>query len=231
MEDLEIVARILVVDDEPDILELTRYNLSREGFQVTTAATGNEALAQITRDKPDLVVLDLMLPDQSGIDICKKIRATPAFQQLPIIMLTARSEEVDRVVGFEIGADDYVTKPFSPRELTLRIRSVLRRSSNTGPNDSRLKRDELILDRESHRCTVSEQEVELTAKEFDLLATLMTRPGQVRTREQLIEAVWGSDFSVSSRTVDTHLKRLREKIGPYAELIQTVRGVGYRFSE
>ena len=127
MEDLEIVARILVVDDEPDILELTRYNLSREGFQVTTAATGNEALAQITRDKPDLVVLDLMLPDQSGIDICKKIRATPAFQQLPIIMLTARSEEVDRVVGFEIGADDYVTKPFSPRELTLRIRSVLAR--------------------------------------------------------------------------------------------------------
>ena len=121
MEDLEIVARILVVDDEPDILELTRYNLSREGFQVTTAATGNEALAQITRDKPDLVVLDLMLPDQSGIDICKKIRATPAFQQLPIIMLTARSEEVDRVVGFEIGADDYVTKPFGPRELTLRI--------------------------------------------------------------------------------------------------------------
>ncbi|MEE3326492.1 MAG: response regulator transcription factor [Myxococcota bacterium] len=226
-----IVERILVVDDEPDILELVRYNLSNEGFRVDTATTGNEALSQITRSKPDLVVLDLMLPDQSGMEICKKLRANPSFEQLPIIMLTARSEEVDRVVGFEIGADDYVTKPFSPRELALRIRSVLRRTSNTGSTDSRLERDELVLDRESHRCTVAEQEVELTTKEFDLLATLMRRPGQVRTREQLIESVWGSDFSVSSRTVDTHLKRLREKIGPYAELIQTVRGVGYRFSD
>ena len=226
-----IVELILVVDDEPDILELVRYNLSNEGFRVDTATTGNEALSQITRSKPDLVVLDLMLPDQSGMEICKKLRANPSFEQLPIIMLTARSEEVDRVVGFEVGADDYVTKPFSPRELALRIRSVLRRTSNTSPTDSRLERGELVLDRESHRCTVAEQEIELTAKEFDLLATLMMRPGQVRTREQLIEAVWGSDFSVSSRTVDTHLKRLREKIGPYAELIQTVRGVGYRFSE
>ena len=225
------MARILVVDDEPDILELTRYNLSSEGFQVMTAATGHEALSQIAEDKPDLVVLDLMLPDLSGVEICKKLRADPTFERLPIIMLTARSEEVDRVVGFEVGADDYVTKPFSPRELTLRIRSVLRRSSHSRPNDLRLKRDGLILDREAHRCTVAEKEIELTAKEFDLLATLMTRPGQVRTREQLIEAVWGSDFSVSSRTVDTHLKRLREKIGPYAALIQTVRGVGYRFSK
>ena len=231
LKDLETVAHILVVDDEPDILELTRYTLSSEGFQVTTAATGNEALSRIARDKPDLVVLDLMLPDQSGVEICKKLRANPTFEQLPIIMLTARSEEVDRVVGFEIGADDYVTKPFSPRELALRIRSVLRRSSNPRPRDLLLQRDELTLDREAHRCTVAEQEIELTAKEFDLLATLMMRPGQVRTREQLIEAVWGSDFSVSSRTIDTHLKRLREKIGPYAELIQTVRGVGYRFSE
>lgn len=225
------MARILVVDDEPDILELIRYNLSNEGFHVDTAATGHEALSQITRSKPDLIVLDLMLPDQSGVEVCKKLRANQTFQRLPIIMLTARSEEADRVVGFEIGADDYVTKPFSPRELALRIKSVLRRTSESSPRSSRLERDDLIVDRASHRCTVAEQEVELTAKEFDLLVTLMMWPGQVRTREQLIESVWGSDFSVSSRTVDTHLKRLREKIGPYAELIQTVRGVGYRFSD
>ena len=223
--------RILVVDDEPDILELVRYNLSNEGFLVETTTNGHEALSCINRSKPDLVVLDLMLPDQSGVEICRKLRANPTFAQLPIIMLTARSEEVDRIVGFEIGADDYMTKPFSPRELTLRIKSILRRSSEASPKERQLEREGLILDRESHRCTVAGEEVELTTKEFELLATLMTKPGHVRTREQLIESVWGSDFSVSSRTVDTHLKRLREKIGPYAELIQTVRGVGYRFSD
>lgn len=225
------MVRILAVDDEPDILELVRFGLSSEGFQVDTATTGNEALDYVARQKPDLMVLDLMLPDKSGTDVCKQIRSNSAFEDLPIIMLTARGEEVDRVVGFEIGADDYVTKPFSQRELALRVKSVLRRSSKAGSKRTLLQRGDLSLDREAHRCTNGDEEIELTAKEFELLATLMNRPGQVRTRDQLIEAVWGSDFSVSSRTVDTHLKRLREKIGDSGELIQTVRGVGYRFSQ
>ena len=223
--------RILVVDDEPDLLELVRFNLSQAGFEVETAATGREALERLEASPPDLVILDLMLPDVSGNDICRQIRGDPALAELPIVMLTAKSEEVDRVVGFELGADDYVAKPFSPRELTLRVRAVLRRrASAPGPGRS-IERGMLRVDPERHRCFVQEQEIELTAKEFRLLATLMSRPGRVMTRERLLDEVWGSEITVTSRTIDTHLKRLREKLGPAGDLIETVRGVGYRFAE
>jgi len=220
-----------VVDDEPDLLELVRFNLAQAGFEVETAATGREALERLEASPPDLVVLDLMLPDLSGNDICRQIRGDPALAELPIVMLTAKSEEVDRVVGFELGADDYVAKPFSPRELTLRVRAVLRRRASTpGPGRS-IERGMLRVDPERHRCFVQEQEIELTAKEFRLLATLMSRPGRVMTRERLLDEVWGSEITVTSRTIDTHLKRLREKLGPAGDLIETVRGVGYRFAE
>jgi len=223
--------RILVVDDEPDLLELVRFNLSQAGFEVETAATGREALERLEASPPDLVILDLMLPDVSGNDICRQIRGDPALAELPIVMLTAKSEEVDRVVGFELGADDYVAKPFSPRELTLRVRAVLRRrASAPGPGRS-IEHGMLRVDPERHRCFVQEQEIELTAKEFRLLATLMSRPGRVMTRERLLDEVWGSEITVTSRTIDTHLKRLREKLGPAGDLIETVRGVGYRFAE
>lgn len=228
---LKMSPRILVVDDEPDLLELVRFNLSQAGFEVETAATGREALERLEASPPDLVILDLMLPDVSGNDICRQIRGDPALAELPIVMLTAKSEEVDRVVGFELGADDYVAKPFSPRELTLRVRAVLRRrASAPGPGRS-IERGMLRIDPERHRCFVQEQEIELTAKEFRLLATLMSRPGRVMTRERLLDEVWGSEITVTSRTIDTHLKRLREKLGPAGDLIETVRGVGYRFAE
>jgi two-component system phosphate regulon response regulator PhoB len=224
--------RILVVDDEPDLLELVRVNLSQAGFEVETAETGRQALERARRSTPDLLILDLMLPDVSGTEVCRHLRADPALGEIPIIMLTARADEVDRVVGLEIGADDYVTKPFSPRELTLRVRAVLRRRQPaSGTGSQVLERATLRLDPERHRCFVEQNEIELTAKEFALLHGLMMRPGRVMTREQLLDDVWGTDIAVTTRTIDTHLKRLREKLGPASHLIETVRGVGYRFSE
>jgi two-component system phosphate regulon response regulator PhoB len=222
---------ILVVDDEPDLLELVRFNLDRAGFSVETAASGKEALARLRRSVPDLLVLDLMLPDLSGEEVCRRVRGDPALSGLPVIMLTAKSEEVDRVVGFELGADDYVTKPFSPRELVLRVKALLRRSYEAPASSAPLERGPLRLDPERHRCAVEGEEVELTAKEFQLLEVLMRRPGRVMTREKLLDEVWGSDIAVTARTIDTHLKRLREKLGAAADLIQTVRGLGYRFAE
>lgn len=223
--------RVLVVDDEPDILELTRFALSQDGFQVETASTGEDAIALMRRTRPDLVVLDLMLPDRPGTEICRWIRSTADLATIPVIMLTARSDEVDRVVGFEIGADDYVTKPFSPRELCLRVKAVLRRGAGQEESHEHLQHHELMLDIDRHRCLFRDEEVTLTAKEFGLLAALMRRPGRVQTRERLLEEVWGEGIAVTHRTVDTHMKRLREKLGKAGELIDTVRGVGYRFSE
>jgi len=222
---------ILVVDDEPDLLELVRFTLDRAGFRVETAASGEEALSRLRRSVPDLLVLDLMLPDLSGEEVCRRVRGDPGLSGLPVIMLTAKSEEVDRVVGFELGADDYVTKPFSPRELVLRVKALLRRSYEAAASSAPLERGPLRLDPERHRCAVDGEEVELTAKEFQLLEVLMRRPGRVMTREKLLDEVWGSDIAVTSRTIDTHLKRLREKLGAAADLIQTVRGLGYRFAE
>jgi two-component system phosphate regulon response regulator PhoB len=225
--------RILVVDDEPDLLELVRINLSQAGFEVETAETGRQALERVRRSVPDLLILDLMLPDLSGTEVCRALRQDSSHAEIPIIMLTARADEVDRVVGLEVGADDYVTKPFSPRELTLRVRAVLRRrqpGANAGGSQV-LERETLRLDPVRHRCFVEQTEVELTAKEFALLHGLMLRPGRVMTREQLLDDVWGTDIAVTTRTIDTHLKRLREKLGSASHLIETVRGVGYRFAE
>ena len=222
---------ILVVDDEPGLLELVRFTLVQEGFRVETAVDGAGALAKVAALRPDLLVLDLMLPDQSGTEVCRQIRSTPETARLPVIMLTARSEEIDRIVGFELGADDYVTKPFSPRELILRVKAVMRRGGQPETRSRKLEHCQLALDRESHRCTVNQEEIDLTAKEFGLLTALMSRPGRVLSREQLLDEVWGSDISVTHRTVDTHLKRLREKLGTAGSMIHTVRGVGYRFAD
>jgi two-component system phosphate regulon response regulator PhoB len=224
-------ARVLVVDDEPDLLELVRVNLSQSGYTVETAASGSEALAALRRAPPDVMVLDLMLPDLSGTELCARVRADQRLTGLPIIMLTAKSEEIDRVVGLELGADDYVTKPFSPRELALRVRAVLRRRAPAGEEARVFEHGDLRVDPDSHRATVSGREISLTAKEFQLLVALMGRPGRVMTRERLLDEVWGSDITVTSRTIDTHLKRLREKLGKAGDLIETVRGVGYRFAE
>jgi two-component system phosphate regulon response regulator PhoB len=223
--------RILAVDDEPDLLELVRLNLSQAGFEVDTAATGGEAMKSLRNVRPDLMVLDLMLPDTSGTDLCRELRSDPSFAELPIIMLTARADEVDRVVGFELGADDYVTKPFSPRELVLRVRAVLRRGSPAAGEPDALVHGALQLDAGRHRCFVDGVEVDLTAKEFELLSQLMGQPGRVMTRDRLLERVWGSDITVTTRTIDTHVKRLREKLGVAGDLIETVRGIGYRFAE
>ncbi len=222
---------ILVVDDEPDILELTRFALTQDGFDVDTAATGDEALEQLRRRRPDLVVLDLMLPDRPGTEVCRTMRGMPELADVPVIMLTARSDEVDRIVGFELGADDYVTKPFSPRELCLRVKAILRRGRPSDAVPEQLTLHDLTLDVERHQCTYKGEEVALTAKEFLLLTALMRRPGRVLTRERLLEEVWGEGIAVTHRTVDTHMKRLREKLGIAGDLIDTVRGVGYRFQE
>jgi len=222
---------VLVVEDEPDICELVRLNLAQAGFDVSTCENGDEALNELRRSPPDLVVLDLMLPDRSGTDVCREIRGDPQLRETAVIMLTAKAEEVDRVVGFELGADDYVTKPFSPRELVLRAKAVLRRGQSAPQGEHRLRKGPLTLDIERHRCEVEGAEVSLTAKEFSLLQALMERAGRVLTREQLVDRVWGSDVAVTLRTIDTHLKRLREKLGPAGDLIDTIRGVGYRFAE
>jgi len=195
------------------------------------SASGSDALAALRRAPPDVMILDLMLPDLSGTELCARVRADQRLAALPIIMLTAKSEEIDRVVGLELGADDYVTKPFSPRELALRVRAVLRRRAPTGEEARVLEHGALRVDPDSHRASVDGREITLTAKEFQLLVALMGRPGRVMTRERLLDEVWGSDITVTSRTIDTHLKRLREKLGRAGDLIETVRGVGYRFAE
>jgi two-component system phosphate regulon response regulator PhoB len=223
--------KILVVEDEPDIRELLRYNLEGSGFSVIEAGDGASALALAKREKPALIVLDLMLPEGDGLDVCRLLRADPVTAATPIVMVTAKAAEVDRVLGLELGADDYVTKPFSPRELALRVGALLRRSHATDDPRAILDHGPLRLDPSRHRCWVDGEEISLTAKEFDLLQGLMTRPGRVLSREALLEQVWGSDITVTVRTIDTHLKRLREKLGAAGELIETVRGVGYRFAE
>ena len=219
--------RILVIEDENDIRQLLRFNLEREGFAVLEAADGLGGLHMATSELPDLVVLDLMLPGMDGCDVCRRLKAQPVTAAIPVLMLTARSEEVDRIVGLTLGADDYVVKPFSVRELVLRIRAILRRGSRPGTGTA-LCRGALLLDVEAHRVTLDGQEVALTATEFRLLEDLMRHAGAVRTREQLLNAVWGYSFEGYARTVDTHVRRLRAKLGEEAAALETVRGVGYR---
>jgi two-component system, OmpR family, phosphate regulon response regulator PhoB len=226
------VTSVLVIDDERDLLSLLDFNLRASGFETLLAASGEEALSTLRRRVPDIVVLDLMLPDVPGTEICRQMKADPRTRQVPVVMVTAKGDEVDRVVGFELGADDYVTKPFSVRELVLRLRSVLRRA---GPGRSADRTPQSLgpirVDAEAHRCFVDGAEVELTALEFKLLTTLMGRLGRVQSREQLLEDVWKMSPEIETRTVDTHVKRLREKLGSGRDLLQTVRGIGYRLMD
>lgn len=223
---------ILVVDDEEDLRNLLRHSLSKEGFTVRTVGTGPEALSVAPTMRPSLILLDLMLPGMQGTEVCRRLRAEPSLTGTPIIMLTARGEELDRVVGFELGADDYVTKPFSTRELVLRIRAVLRRSVSGGApeGEGSLRVGALRIDAAAHRVWVDDEEVQLTATEFRLLTTLARRSGRVQTRGQLLQEVWDMPPDLSTRTVDTHMKRLREKLGPAGDRLETVRGVGYRLN-
>jgi two-component system phosphate regulon response regulator PhoB len=222
---------ILLVEDDEDILQLLAFNFESAGFDAHTAGDGTAGLSKARRLKPDLVVLDLMLPGMNGFDVCKELKRDPETMDIPVIMLTARSEEVDRIVGLELGADDYVVKPFSFRELILRVRAVLRRSQGTAPERTRIERDGLEVDLEAHKVRVNGEESALTATEFKLLAELIRTAGRVRTRDQLLASVWGYEFEGYARTVDTHVRRLRQKLGEPARLIETVRGVGYRFKE
>ncbi|MCP3101467.1 response regulator [Myxococcus sp. K15C18031901] len=226
------MAHVLIVDDEPDLAQLIDFNLRDAGFSTQLAGTGEAALASARERPPDLVLLDLMLPDMSGIDVCRQLRAGSQSRGLLIVMLTAKGEEADRIRGFEVGADDYVVKPFSVRELVLRLKAILRRGgpaqAAAGATAAPLALGSLKLDLSAHRFYVDEKEVPLTALEFRLLGHLMTRTGRVQTREQLLEEVWGLSSSLETRTIDTHVMRLRDKLGPARGLLETVRGVGYR---
>lgn len=223
--------RILIVDDEPDVLELVGSNLRRAGFEVATAEDGREALEKAARLRPALVVLDVMLPGMAGTEVCKLLKRDPATASIPVIMLTARAEEIDRVVGLELGADDYVAKPFSPRELVLRVQSVLRRTEGAEARPALVQAGEITIDGERRQVFVRNEPIELTATEFKLLAALAKRRGIVHSREKLLNEVWGYETLIESRTVDTHMRRLRDKLGPAADCLETVRGFGYRMTE
>jgi len=223
--------KILIIEDEPDIRKNLEYNLSREGYSVLTAASIAEAEQLTYSNNLSLILLDLMLPDGSGLELCKKMKSDPDVQNLPIIILTAKDDEVDKVVGFEIGADDYVTKPFSVRELILRIKAVLKRGdSKKDIVEIDRQFGDLKIDIDSHEVYVDGDLVNLTALEFKLLIQLVDRRGRVQSREQLLADVWGYSAEVTTRTVDTHIKRLREKLGSMGKYVQTIRGVGYKFS-
>lgn len=227
------MATILVVDDEEPIQELLRFNLEKEGYLVRVAKDGQEALKQVENDQPDLLVLDLMLPGMDGLEVCRKLRSNPKFQQIPIIMLTAKGEEIDKVLGLELGADDYMTKPFSPRELLARIKARLRRPNSQEEADAQvIIRGELRVDVTGFRVHVRGEETELTPKEFELLRVLVAHPGKVYSREELLERIWGYEYDGDTRTVDVHVRHLRLKVErdpSNPEYIETLRGIGYRF--
>jgi two-component system alkaline phosphatase synthesis response regulator PhoP len=224
-------ATILIVDDEEDILELLRYNLSKEGYRVICVETGEKALTEIRRQPPDVVILDLMLPGVDGLDVCREVKASADTAGIPIIMLTARTEEADVVTGLELGADDYITKPFSPRVVSARVKAVLRRRRAALSAGSALHYGELLILPDQHAVRVSGQPVDLTATEFRILNTLARRPGWVFSREQLVDAARGTNAVVTGRSVDVHIVSLRRKLGACGEYIETMRGVGYRFRE
>lgn len=219
------------MDDEPEAVELVEFNLKKAGFDVITATDGAQAVKKTRSARPDLIVLDLMMPEVDGLEVCKILRRDPATARIPIIMLTAKATEVDRIVGLELGADDYVTKPFSPRELVLRVNKILRRGQTDQPEPDTLRFGHLLIDTPRHLIQWRGKSVELTNTEFKLLALLAKRCGRVQSREQLLRDVWDYNSMVDTRTVDTHMRRLREKMGPAAKHLDTVRGVGYRFVE
>jgi len=223
---------ILVVEDEPDINKTVSYNLANEGFKPISVLNLQEADNELSSNNISLIILDLMLPDGSGLDFCKTLKSSNIYKNIPIIIVTAKGDEVDKVVGFELGADDYVTKPFSVRELMLRIKAILKRNTQEGISNSStvISFDGLSINDDSHEVYVNDVEINLTALEFKLLKHLVDRRGRVQTRDQLLEEVWGYSSHVTTRTVDTHVKRLREKLKEMGKHIQTIRGVGYRFS-
>ncbi len=220
--------KILVVEDESDVADLLTLNFRKAGFRISTAADGASGLQKAREDRPDFIVLDLMLPKMSGLEVCKILKNDTATSHIPILMLTAKAEEIDRIVGLEFGADDYVTKPFSPREILLRIRAILRRGETPGES---LKAGPISIDAARHEVRVNGKQVHLTSLEFKLLQTLMQRRGRVQNRDRLLNEVWGYEAVIDTRTVDTHVRRLREKLGKAGDAIETVRGFGYRVRE
>jgi two-component system phosphate regulon response regulator PhoB len=220
--------KILIIEDESDVADLLTLNLRKGGFKISTAADGASGLQTARDDRPDLVILDLMLPKMSGLEVCKILKSDTATAGIPILMLTAKAEEIDRIVGLEFGADDYVTKPFSPREVMLRIRAILRRGEK--PEET-LHSGPISIDPARHQVRVNGKRVHLTSLEFKLLRTLMQRRGRVQNRDKLLNDVWGYESVIDTRTVDTHVRRLREKLGKAGDAIETVRGFGYRLRE
>ncbi|HXA44578.1 MAG TPA: response regulator transcription factor [Candidatus Angelobacter sp.] len=223
--------KILVVDDEPEAVELLEFNLKQAGYVVSTAGDGADALKRARSQTPDMIVLDVMLPEMDGFEICKSLRLDSSTAKIPIIMLTAKAAEIDRVLGLELGADDYLTKPFSPRELLLRIKKILGRGQTEEKLRDQLRFGDLLIDVPRHIASWKGKTIELTATEFRLLTVLSQRAGRVQSRDQLLRDVWEYDSLIDTRTVDTHMRRLREKLGPASKHLDTVRGVGYRFME
>ena len=225
--------RIVVIEDEDDILEVIAYNLKREGYEVVTSTSGEDGLDKIERNAPQLVILDLMLPEIDGIELCRKLKADPLTQAIPVIMVTAKGEESDVVLGLGVGADDYITKPFSPREMVARVRAVLRRSRGRAEADRResVVRDGIVIDPQRHDVRVDGESVILTATEFRLLHFLATHPGRVFTRDHLLTRVIGEDAIVIDRNIDVHVRSIRKKLGAHRDVIETIRGVGYRFKD
>ncbi len=221
---------ILIIEDEEDVAELVVFNLKKAGYKTIVANDGAVGLTKIKDDLPALIILDLMLPSFDGKEICRRVKSDPKTAHIPILFLSAKSEEIDRIVGLELGADDYVAKPFSPRELILRVKMILRRVSESGIQSEIIKCGEVTIDTAKHQVTVNNRPVELTTTEFKLLSTLMERRNRVQSRDRLLSDVWGYKEDVDTRTVDTHMRRLREKLGTAADAVETIRGVGYRFT-
>ena len=223
--------KILIIEDEPDIRKTLEYNISREGYEVISVSSLSEGREKLESVSFSLLLLDLMLPDGSGLDLCRELKQDKSLSSMPVIILTAKDDEVDKVVGFELGADDYVTKPFSVRELILRVKAVLKRGERKSDNmEVQRQFGELKIDVDSHEVYVNDEQVSLTALEFKLLRQLVDRRGRVQSRDQLLSDVWGYSSDVTTRTVDTHIKRLREKLGDMGKYVQTIRGVGYKFT-
>jgi two-component system phosphate regulon response regulator PhoB len=223
--------KILIVDDEPEAVELVEFNLRQAGFDTATAGDGDEALKKAKAHLPALVVLDVMLPEVDGLEVCKLLRRESTTAKIPIIMLTAKAAEIDRVLGLELGADDYVTKPFSPRELVLRVKKILQRGESSVDKRDTLRFGDLVIDQPKHLVAWKGKSIDLTATEFKLVTVLAERAGRVQSRDALLRDVWEYDAAIDTRTVDTHMRRLREKLGGAAKHLDTVRGVGYRFVE
>ncbi len=222
--------KILIIEDDRDIVEMVEYNLKGEGFEIISAFDGNQGIESAGREQPDLIILDLMLPVIDGFEVCRIVKNNQATANIPIIILSAKSQETDKVVGLELGADDYVTKPFSPRELIARIRAILRRGRKSQPAE-RIERGDIVIDSTRHKVIVSGTEISLTFTEFKLLEVMARRPGVVLSRNQILDAVSGGEAIVCDRTVDAHIKSLRHKLGKAKDYIETIRGAGYKFKE